>query len=199
VRSLYFDSPDRRCYHEKLDGLAERFKLRIRGYLIDDRNPSNVRFEIKRRQNLKTGKQCSWLSTSTLHGFMRSILERRMPEHRFLAESPALATFFHLHRLFDLQPVVNVEFHRSAYAGRLDRDLRVTIDDHLTAWPARNLLDHRPQAQVVTDRTSILEIKLNAAMPIWLDRLIAKYGLRPQAVSKYVLGARRFLGDLPLD
>src|SRR4030042_488943 len=48
VRSIYLDSPDFKCYYEKIDGTHTRKKLRIRGYNRREDTP-RVFFEIKRK------------------------------------------------------------------------------------------------------------------------------------------------------
>src|SRR5690625_2877302 len=65
VRSIYFDSPNLTCYHEKDDGIKERKKLRIRGY--NEGGPdSNVFLEIKRKSNIMISKERALLAYEDL-------------------------------------------------------------------------------------------------------------------------------------
>ena len=56
VRSIYFESPKFDCYWKKIEGLAFREKLRLRGYnnVADEKN--DVFFEIKRKKEIPLKK-----------------------------------------------------------------------------------------------------------------------------------------------
>ena len=54
IRSLYFDSPDDKALREKLDGINQREKFRIRYYNWD---PSYIRLEKKSKRNGVGNKQ----------------------------------------------------------------------------------------------------------------------------------------------
>ena len=57
LSSLYYDSPDLRCYREKVDGLKFRRKLRIRLYGDSLTNETPVFVEIKQRLDRVTQKR----------------------------------------------------------------------------------------------------------------------------------------------
>ena len=48
VRSIYFDTPGFEMFHTKIDGIAHRMKVRLRGYNIGN-DSSPVFMEIKRK------------------------------------------------------------------------------------------------------------------------------------------------------
>jgi SPX domain protein involved in polyphosphate accumulation len=48
VRSIYFDTPGFEMYHTKIEGIAHRMKVRLRGYNVGD-DQSTVFMEIKRK------------------------------------------------------------------------------------------------------------------------------------------------------
>ena len=64
LASLYFDSPNLRCYREKMDGLKFRRKLRIRRYETGEMmtEASPVFVEIKQRVDRVTQKRRALLS-----------------------------------------------------------------------------------------------------------------------------------------
>jgi hypothetical protein len=59
LASLYYDSPDLRCYWEKVDGIRFRRKLRIRRYVSDEplTGDTPVFVEIKQRLDRVTQKR----------------------------------------------------------------------------------------------------------------------------------------------
>ena len=48
IRSLYFDTINNKAFYEKMEGIEERKKYRLRIY---DTKDKNVKFEIKKRIN----------------------------------------------------------------------------------------------------------------------------------------------------
>jgi len=56
VRTLYLDSVDWACFHEKGDGACERHKLRVRVYPGRTAQASSVKFEVKHRSGLRGRK-----------------------------------------------------------------------------------------------------------------------------------------------
>ena len=63
IRSLYFDTPTNEAYNEKLDGVLNRRKYRIRLYNLDD---SFIRLEKKIKDDNMTAKEQTKISKSDL-------------------------------------------------------------------------------------------------------------------------------------
>lgn len=189
VRSLYFDSADWRLFFEKRAGVACRHKLRVRGYVDRFARIAGIKFEIKHRRGSKIAKViadggCD--SAGDYHRLLPFLQGRRFPDFEELAEKPELCRFFALLSIGGLRPVVNVQFRRQALVAHADASVRITLDDQLAARPARDLLEPWPaNAGRLTGRDTILEIKVHRSLPFWLRRLIQKYRLRTESISKY--------------
>lgn len=183
VRSLYFDSIDWRCFHEKQAGDAERHKLRIRGYLDPSGGFSSIKCEVKHRRNERVAKVVARID-SEFHRLRPHLLQRRLPSIDRLDASPELCWFMRLRTAYGLAPVVNIQFRRQAFVAAGTSDLRITIDDRLVARPARDLLEPcHSSPHSTTD--CILEIKVGRNLPLWVRRLTEKYRLQRQSISKY--------------
>lgn len=186
IRSLYFDSVDWRCFADKQAGLAVRHRLRVRGYMQSGGGPIfGIKFEIKHRRNDRIAKVVARIGDGyeCLRPFFR---ERPLPSDHPLAGSLELRQFFGLKTIHSLLPVVNVQFRRQAFVARSDTTVRVTLDGHLSARPARDLLEPWPGKPVsIIGRDTILEIKVHRSLPFWVRRLIQKYRLQKASISKY--------------
>src|SRR4030066_1628577 len=80
VTSLYYDSPDYRCYREKKDGIKFRRKLRLRRYetgtVLTEDTP--IFIEIKQRIDRVTQKRRAFLPYGDA---LRLCNDRQLPDH----------------------------------------------------------------------------------------------------------------------
>jgi len=189
VRSLYLDTHDFACFHEKLAGVSRRQKLRIRGYPDKDGRVSAAHFEIKYRSGNRISKDVAKLGLGDYQTLAPVLHMHRIPAWDWgnsAASGPALARFFAIKQMHAMTPVVNIQYRRQALFVRCDRRLRITFDDRLLARRARDLRDAMGAARPLLDRgDSIFEVKFDRRMPYWLARLIGKYHLRRDSISKY--------------
>ncbi len=186
VRSLYLDSADWVCFYEKLAGTSQRCKLRVRSYLANGKPASPIKVEVKRRSGLRISKDVTIVPLAEYERMQPMLESRHLTDPRWAGRSSELDAFLHVKQMYGMVPVVNVQFRRQAFTARTDHRVRITLDDRLSSGRARSLLDPVPAAPVsLTAATSVLEIKLDRTMPFWAQRLIAKYRLRVESVSKY--------------
>jgi SPX domain protein involved in polyphosphate accumulation len=132
VRSIYFDTPRLDVYHEKIEGLHMRRKLRIRTY-NKKHDDSTAFLEIKMKVNQRGMKHRAAVRSDDIPDFLRL----KSPEQFILtdgnqavAQDRARRFLFHIIRA-SMSPVVLVTYEREAFLGRFDRTLRITVDRHL--------------------------------------------------------------------
>jgi hypothetical protein len=185
LASLYYDSPDLRCYCEKEYGLRFRRKLRLRRYetseILTEESPIFV--EIKQRVNRVTQKRRALLSFGEA---LRLCNDRQIPE--FAPEDKAVIEEIYVFLWqYNLRPVSIVRYKRQAFIGTAyDLGLRVTFDTSLTfqAHPL-HLHDVPHGLPMMPANQVVMEIKVNERIPSWLTGLIADHNLRLERVSKY--------------
>ncbi|SRR5690625_887907 len=188
VRSIYFDSPNLTCYHEKDDGIKERKKLRIRGY--NEGGPdSNVFLEIKRKSNIMISKDRALLAYEDLAPLFENgagddvYLDKRSVED-------ARKFFFHFHRQ-SMLPVECVIYEREPYVCKFGTSLRITFDMNLrsTCYPSLDDLYCEDEVVPALPDHTILEVKSDRGrgFPGWVRRWLAEYDLKKQALSKYCI------------
>src|SRR5512138_2625638 len=186
LTSLYYDSPDFRCYWEKVDGVKFRRKLRIRRYECGEPLTADtpVFVEIKQRLDRVTQKRRAVLS---YRAAMLLCNDRQFPEE-FAGEDRAVLDEIHAYLWqFNLRPASLVRYERQAFMGTdYDLGLRVTFDTALQ-YQVHQLLLHEEAASLPmlpADRV-VMEIKVNERIPYWLTEMIAAHNLKLIRVSKY--------------
>lgn len=160
-RTLYFDTPDMRCFHDHRRGRRQRFKVRVRHYL--DREKTYL--EIKRRGQLGTDK------VRQSREFLNESLTAA--DWQFIDEATG-------GRSKGLQPELRNSFRRIMLVG-LNRPERVTLDVDL-CFEKAGAEAHLPNSAIV----EVKQARLKNRSPI-LQALRA-VGARPQSASKYCLG-----------
>jgi hypothetical protein len=182
ILSQYYDSPDLTFYHEKLDGLATRNKVRLRVYNQRFVEGDTAFLEIKHRAYDLVRKwrykiphfHPGWLDCSTWE------FDDKGMESAFLA----------LRERHRLRPSAQVYYQREAYEGAVEPDVRVTFDTALVGLHpgellTRDLLFSRARS-LMPDTLSILEVKSTRGLPRWLHEGVEAAELQQQTIPKYI-------------
>lgn len=189
VRSIYFDSPGLRDWTEKESGDEIRRKTRIRSYDTPGSGPTVL--EIKRKEN-----QAVWKDRAPMTAQQATyLLAGGQPEDLDLPKKVRIAAerFLYRIRAERRKPVLLVTYWREPNVGRLDPSLRVTLDRRLrvAAFPSlgpemEGLFSER--LKPVMPGSFILEVKYDRSHPSWMRAIVAEFGIRQQALSKYGMG-----------
>lgn len=189
VRSIYFDTSGFEMYHTKVEGIAHRMKVRMRGYNIGDNN-SQVFMEIKRKYEGPIQKNRS----NAPYDVVRKLFE---PGSSFEVLAPQIRNPDNARRFMyqihsrNLQPVVNVIYEREPYLAQntnFDNDFRLTFDLNLrsVSYPTVHELFEERGATYAFPGFFILELKFNQYCPNWIKPIIEDFHLRKEPASKYV-------------
>lgn len=111
------------------------------------------------------------------------------------ADRNAFEKFLLLVYKLSLEPKVLITYEREALMGRDDQRLRVTFDLNVRSYVYPEFKDIFREADLKTinERCFILEIKFDEWMPVWVRRIVAKFDLRQQSISKYCNGLDEWL------
>jgi len=178
VNSIYFDSPTLKCYYDKMAGIKNRFKLRVRFY-NDIKEDSFLFLEIKKKvdaivikERLKINYNIDKkISFDSFNLNKSSILSD---------EQNTFDRFSFLKKRYSMKPLVGVKYKRKPLVGRFDNKIRITFDYDLKSYDPR-----MPNVLSGIDNNVIMEVKYNNTMPSWLKIIINKYNLNRDAYSKY--------------
>ena len=178
IRSLYFDNWLNTSFHEKMEGLGQRAKFRLRIYEFP---PKIVKFELKQKDDDHIVKQVASIRREDLGAIQAGDYERLLSyRNRVLNQ-----IYYRLKRHF-YEPIVVVDYHRMAYY--LDYNhIRITMDTRLKR--SREVTEfENPDLMtlpVLQKNHVILEIKYNDFLPKWIGDLFRGVRLTRCANSKY--------------
>ncbi len=193
IRSLYLDTPGHRLYRASREGLASRFKVRIRQYAAA--GPTFL--EIKSKAGAVVRKTRASVGGDFLPHVVGPLLPDAPPNERaFRARVDGLG----------LAPALLVRYEREAWASVVDRYARVTFDRRIACQPARGYdlggdagawlpLDDR---DTMGAGAVLLELKSALDVPRWMASLAERLELRRTGFSKYCNGLERCAGRAAL-
>ena len=190
VRSIYFDSTRFNFYHEKIDGIKKRMKLRIRGYDEPEDN-SLIFLEIKNKYNSHIGKNRAPLNYHDLGDLLKSksIETYALTHNGYSNAIKDNEKFFHHMIKNELRPTMLIVYEREAYFSKFNNALRITIDKNLRyyEYPKIKNLYKDSDLEYAIPGYTILEIKFNHGYPKWLQEIIQEFNLQRRSVSKYTV------------
>jgi len=190
VRSIYFDTPQYDFYYEKVEGIKNRKKVRLRGY--DEENEDNtVFFEIKRKYDIPIIKYRAPVTFKDAQLMLkdRHINGQVLFGDTFLKGTENSKRFFYQVFSKNMRPVVLIVYEREAYLSKFDSTVRITFDKNLRsrAYPSIKELYEEDRFKSALGHQFILEVKFNKSFPGWLNPVISQLSLRKQSASKYVI------------
>ena len=201
IYSVYLDSPGLSLMNQTLEGLRNRFKLRVRFY--DDAPEHPVFFEIKRRVSDAIVKVRAKVRRDVAHRLM--FAHQNWPDRSDLANPAdergmsALFKFCELRDKMEARPQVLVCYNREAWCAPEDDSIRLTFDRGLEGAPydAENTFRLirsgewvRPQVKGV-----VLELKFTDRFPNWMRQMVQTFNLNRTSMAKYVTCAKATLPD----
>lgn len=184
IRSVYFDTFDDRAYAEKEAGVSEREKIRIRFYDYQD---SVVKLERKEKREKLIYKESAPISGTVadalFHGDYSALLSCKHPLADYVY---SLCTSAGLH------PTVVVDYVRKAYVYPVG-NVRITFDTALQAGRPDIPLWQSGNVSHVLEGSTILEIKFNQYLPVYIRQLLGSVPGETMALSKYTLCRQNLL------
>jgi len=188
VRSIYYDTPGYTFYHEKIDGLPIRKKLRIRGYKTFEEG-GIVFLEIKHKREKKIYKDRCSIRYRDLDALFRTGDVERYVVNLQNTSRPAedCTKFLHDMRYLNLIPAVLVIYEREAYFGKFDSTFRITLDKNIRGviHPRISDLYEEKHVRYISPGTFVLEVKYYSVFPSWMAQIVANLELQLQSFSKY--------------
>lgn len=180
IRSLYFDDVSKRSYAEKLAGVSDRKKYRLRIYNCSD---SVIKLECKEKRSDRIRKR----SVSVSRDAADLICKGDFSPLRD-AEEPLAKEVFSLYRGSGLSPSVIVDYDREAYLHPVS-NVRLTFDKALHAvTESSDIFDPDLMSiPVFADGSVIFEVKYDDVLPKHLQQLIATARGSRLALSKFTL------------
>ncbi len=185
VRSLYFDSSTDRDYNEKLDGLNNRKKIRIRTY---GNNPNVIKLELKAKESDFQRKRSLSINRDEAQQMIQG-------EYLFLLERPeGLARALYTMLTTQMyRPKSIVEYDRIAYIYDVN-DIRITFDCNIrTSLCYEAFFDDALEMLPVSAPNEItMEVKYNNFLFSQIKQVIGLADQPRISNSKYIAARSMF-------
>ena len=179
IRSLYFDDVNFSAFEEKVSGVDNRTKFRIRCYNYQDNYFKLEKKEKKGHLTRKTARRISRAEVLRLQKETGIPLERDCD----LAEELRLRN-----RQQGAVPVVLVDYDRTPFVS-VYGNTRITLDENLRSIPYVHdiFAPGHPAMPVMEPDQVILEVKFDDFLPGYLDACLADIPKVPMAISKFAM------------
>lgn len=183
VKSLYFDDENNCCFYENENGTDPRSKFRIRYYNDDI---TNIRLEKKIKLHGMTKKESCMISKEMCQNLIDG--KEALSVSAMDKTSIALLTELKLRRL---RPKVIVTYERRPFVYPAG-NVRITFDGKLLSSNAVEsfLEKEAPQRLVLKTGDSILEVKWDELLPVYIKNIFQTGDLQWSSFSKYYLCRR---------
>ena len=178
IRSLYFDTINDDALNEKIAGVGNRKKYRIRIYNFSDKV---IKLECKSKYGDLISKQ-----SVTIPRELADQLIAGDPEGLQRMRHPLLHDMFREMKTNLLRPAVIVDYTREAYIHPAE-EVRVTFDKTLRTGLFSSDMFNKdlPTYPVFDDPVEILEVKYDEFLPAHIQAILSSITAQRSAISKY--------------
>ncbi|MNI43183.1 VTC domain protein [compost metagenome] len=185
IRSLYFDDVNNKALHEKLGGIKDRVKYRIRVYNVQDKV---IHFEKKIKHLDYIAKVKEPITRA-----MYEAIAAGDYEVMNVPDKPLLMEIYNEMKHNLLRPKVIVDYVREPYVCH-NGNVRITFDKELrTGLHSVDLFNKDlDPVRALDQNLIILEVKYDEYIPEYVKMALQLEGLNRQSASKYVI-CRKYL------
>lgn len=179
IRSLYFDNAADKALREKLDGVNEREKFRIRYY---NQDLSLIHLEKKSKRNGLGSKETAEVTAEEV----QSILDGNW-DWMGDADRPLIRELYRKMQSQGLRPKTIVDYTREPFVYS-PGNVRVTMDYHIrTGLGTTDFLNPHCVTIPAGDAPIILEVKWDAFLPSVIRDIVQLEGRHTGSFSKYAV------------
>ena len=180
IRSLYFDDKSRSAYFDKLAGVADRKKYRLRVYNLSD---SVIKLECKEKRGDQIRKRSASVSPEAARAMIRGDFSPLCD-----CDDPLCREVLSLAGGKGLEPSAVVDYDREAYLHPVS-NVRLTFDKALhSGISGADIFDPKlVTVPVFEDQSVIFEVKYDDVLPKFLQSVIAGSHGSKLALSKFTL------------
>ncbi len=181
ICNLYFDNPDDHVIRESVSLPKYKEKLRLRSYGVPTAD-TKVFLELKKKYYGVGTKRRTKLRLCEVEDYLAT---GRHPAGISYIDEQVLREIDYYRSHETVVPRTYVSYMRSAYHGIDDPSFRVTFDsDILTRHHDLDLKLGRYGEPILTEGTTLLEVKFAGAVPLWFCRIMSDYDLSFHTFSK---------------
>lgn len=180
VRSLYFDTVNNKDYEDKIDGVKNRKKIRLRIY---DPKANVAYLEIKQKEGEYQLKRSLMISKADALELIHKNYEVLLKYEEEIA-----AIFYTILTTEAYVPKTIVQYKRKAFIAK-ENEIRLTFDSDIVATEANfNIFDENLLLYPVFPKENVVfEVKYNGFLLSYVKNLIDYVNRSELSISKYCL------------
>lgn len=176
--SLYFDTPNYLLIRRSMDHPIYKEKLRVRSYGVANEN-STVFVELKKKYESVTYKRRIAMKEADMEGYL-------LEGQKIMDTQISKEIDYCLKQYDNLAPAALLSYEREAFYAKNDHDFRITFDQNIL-WRDYDLsltkgIYGKP---ILPEGKVLMEIKVAAAMPMWLVKFMTDNKIYKTSFSKY--------------
>ena len=178
ISSLYLDTPDHLLIRNSIDAKAYKEKLRLRSYGTPNAD-SEVFLELKKKYDGVVYKRRVVMTLAEAEQYIDS--GETTQSSQIMREIDYAMGFYRYPK-----PAMLIAYEREAFSVQDMPNLRLTFDTSVRYRDTRLFLESGTAGKtILPEDISILEIKTDGAMPLWLSHALDDCEIRPSSFSKY--------------
>ena len=174
IRSLYYDTKTFQLIRRSIEKPEYKEKLRVRSY-GDAQAEDKVFVELKKKFDGIVYKRRT-----------KAICEEVMKDLRtctFKDPQVGKEIRYFLDYYPDLRPMIYIGCERISYVGKEDEKLRITFDRNI-CYRMKDLSLHSSNLNKKLTDSTVMELKIAGAMPLWLSGILDEVKAYPRGFSK---------------
>lgn len=178
IRSIYFDTFSDSAYNEKMIGINNREKYRIRFYELNDQL---INLERKEKKGNLIYKESTKIDVNTLNSLINNDFECLKKYNTSLTND-----FYAKAKAKKMRPVVIVDYVRRAYVFSAG-NVRITFDSQIQSRKIEGDLWSKGELYQALPNEVIVEIKFNKYLPEHIRNIVCSIPGHRLALSKYTI------------
>ena len=185
IRSLYFDTIYQKDYFEKVIGVKERKKVRLRIY---DTNDEKIKLEIKNRYDQYMLKETAIISKEDANQLINGNKEVILKYN-----NSTLNKLYYIMQQDYYTPSMMIDYEREAYVYPMN-SIRITFDKNIRASNSDfNLFNKNINTvNIFQEPLIVLEVKFNKMLPKFIKEILSSCTGDKLSISKYCLAQELF-------
>jgi SPX domain protein involved in polyphosphate accumulation len=179
ICNLYYDTSDFRLIRHSLERPVYKEKLRLRSYGLATAD-ADVFLEMKKKYKGVVYKRRIPISEPEAFAFMERIAP--LPKDSQIGREMAYFRDYYQ----DLAPRMYISYDREAWYDSNDGGFRVTMDQSIRFRTTDLSLAIPSQGrEILPPELSVLEVKAEGGIPMWMTEFLSKHQIRKESFSKY--------------
>lgn len=184
IYNIYYDTPDWFLIRQSIEKPYYKEKLRLRSYYSPAAPDDRVFLEVKKKIGGIVTKRRVAMTLAEAEAYIRT---RVKPYYeRFIDQQVLKELDVFMNQYDSLAPRQYISYQRAAFFGKDDKDFRLTFDRQITARQEDLSLGRESYgSQLILPNQRLMEIKIPAALPLWMSHALSELEIRKISFSKY--------------